>query len=699
MQDKNKRMWDEALGGIDEKFTAEAAEMLRACEEDGNAHSEKGIEFRTERKTYKRKNIWAWGISAAAVLVVGAVGAAVWMNSPHRNVIETADSARSADSSGVTLYKSDFDNSPIQISDIYNYNIDYDIFETFFIGGWQSSNTAEVTEYSYIGSSTNLAFYGGLHSVYEKDDGYYMISMSDGKSQVCFIPKDDTEHMYLYDNVGSVIEKVYYSDVYDRVSEGTDEDREITAGNYLSCAAVRRLDDDLRGVLTTVYSDVESGKYNDNEGNTWSLIGFTEDGYEAPKLISRDDSKLVVGLLFGNTENIDETRLIYAEITIDDGGSWGWYLTDEAGRTYYTGNVMYSGVVDNYDKWFMGEWENAADPKESFTLSYTEDFFESGISRYNGFGNTVSPDGRSCIYMIAETLGENATSVIPYRKDGVIYAVYTDEPEKMYCYADNVIGGEPYAVYNKVAEASHELPERGEVTRLGLYKFLADCGDELVYLFDSVENNIECEGMPCVNGGAPYYILSRSDEAVVVMLDYTNEGSDDPVSAAISFVYNQGGWRIADVERAVALNSDGIRAGITENGYYYLVEEYTDAGVLMQVYYYSNNDSIMYELNAEGRSEYRLNDVAYICDGDSLYVLGTADGWVCAAAYSGGKIAGTIHLSEVQWEFSEPSLTISDGTLHAEWTDGGQKSADVNLDDFSDLTAQTEAGVVDVETN
>lgn len=687
MQDKNKRMWDEVLGGIDEKFTAEAAEMLRAGEKEENARSEKGIEIRTERRQcVKKKHIWAWGASAAAVLVVGAVGAAVWMNIPCRNAIEAADSARSGDSSGVTLYKSEADNLPIAFSDIYNYNIDYGVFENYFIGEWSSSNTAEVCLYSYIGDVKNLGFYGGLHSVYEKDDGYYMITMSDGKSQVCFIPKNDTEHLYVYDDVGSVIEKVYYSDVYEHVSYGTDADREIAAGNYLSCAAIRRLDDDFGGVLTTVYSDVESARFNDNEGGQWSLIDYTDDRYEAPRLIALDDSSITLGFVFGNVNDESETRVLYAETVISESGSWYWEMTDDDGRTYYTGNsdVISERDIGIPDERFMGEWENIADPKENFVLSYMEDFFESGISSYLGCGTIDDTDMGGCVYMAVDTAGETKTSIIPFRSYGVMYVIYDSDPETMYCYADGSISGDPYAVYAKTGEVSRELPERGEVSPFGLYKFLSEYGDDVVRLFNGVKDRIDCEGISCVNGGSPYYILSQSDSAAAVMLDYTEEESGELISVAISFAKGSDGWHIADVEKAVEMTDGGIRTDSTDDGYYYLTEEQTDNGMLMHVYYYSENDGIMYELNAVGRSEYRLNDAGYLCGGSTLYVLGAADGQVCAAAYSNGKPAGVMHLLKIENEFSEPSLTLSDGYIRAEWTDGGYKSVVIDPNDLSD---------------
>ena len=197
MHERDKEKWDEIIDGIDEKFTAEAAEMLRGKNGGEYGHPESGVEIKMTEKR-RRKPFAVWGISAAAV-VVAAVGAAVVLNSTGR--IDTADQARStgATSSGVTLYKSDSGSDSPELLGINAYNVDFDVFEEYFVGRWLSRKTDRECTFSYVGSSIDPGFFSGLYSVYGNDNGRYMMFDSGDGTQVYFIPSDDGSCMYLYD--------------------------------------------------------------------------------------------------------------------------------------------------------------------------------------------------------------------------------------------------------------------------------------------------------------------------------------------------------------------------------------------------------------------------------------------------------------------------------------------------------------------
>lgn len=692
MEDKNKKIWDEVLGGIDEKYIAETAELLSGCKEEDHSVSEKGIELKPRHEKSGGKKLRPWLFSAAAVLVAGVVGATAWIGVSLRNELAAQDSSSN---SGVTLCKSDADNAAIDYSDRYLYSIDYDIFEEYFIGEWEPSNGGSTLHYSYIGESTELGFYGGLYSVYKKNDGYYMMGTTDGKGTVYFIPSDDTEHMYYYDDVDGVVDKDFYFDVYKRVSDGTDADREISVGNYMSCAALRKLDDEYGGILTTAFSDIEGSVLNDNEGCEWTMVFFADDNYEAPRLISLDSGQITLAFPFSRADDPSVLRSIYLNVVISD-GSWYWRATDEDGRVYFTGSndTSFSKELDIYERLFMGEWADENYPEKSFVLSYKEDFLEKGISSFSGYGNYGD-----CYVFSVEVSGASESGILPaFDKGELLYAVYTDDTEHMYCYTGGDIYGEPYAVYKKTGEVTAELPERGEVSQLGMHKLMNELGGDMPILFLAAEKEVEYDGVTYTDGGAPYYILSRSSSSVTIMMDYTDGETGGDCSVTVSFADDGSSWRMTDVQRAVNMTDDGIRIGQTEEGYYYLTTEQLDAGTLTHVYYYSNESGVMFELNAEGNPDYRLCNADYCSDGNRLYVLGDNIGGnggaqVALAVYADGRRLMSQVLSETTNGYTYSSITLSEGYIRAEWNDAERKYALIDPMDFSGgviLTADRE---------
>lgn len=688
MHERDKEKWDEIIGGIDEKFTAEAAEMLHGKKGGGYGHPEIGVEIKMTEKR-RRKSLAVWGISAAAV-VVAAAGAAVVLNFSGR--IDVADQARStaATTSGVTLYKSDSGSDSPELLGINAYNVDFDVFEEYFVGKWLSRETDRECTFSYVGSSIDPGFFSGLYSVYGNDKGRYMMFDSGEGAQVYFIPSDDGSCMYLYDCADYIVDRSEYSDVFDRIYSGSDEDREITVGNYLSAEALCRLDYDLNGALTTVFGDVYGTVFNDNEDGKWLLAEPSDECYRAPLLVSRDSGDITLGLAFANADT-DAPRTVLINVSKKEDGSWGWNATDADGRAYFTGEdkTPYSEAVELYRERFMGEWENTADPSEKFTLSYTEDFFEKGISRYIGHGSNNDGIKGGSVYLLVRSENDDGTGVVPYFSGkNVKYLVYNDEPDMMYCIPDG--SGEPYAVYRRTGTASYDLPERGEVSQLGMYSVVMSCGDDLPQLFCNTEARTECEGTVCVSGGAPYYILCRESDVLAVMMDYTAEGSDEEISVVTTFVRREDGWHAAKVEKAVDMNETGVRTEMTSDGCYYLTSEHTDGGELLRVFFYRSDDGIMYELNADGRDGFRLYDAVYLCDGDALYVLGTADGEIRLAEYSCGERKAAVAVSAAESGFTGRSLSLSDGYIRADWTDGTSKTAVIDPNDITDFRVYDE---------
>ncbi|MGN1422214.1 MAG: hypothetical protein ACI4XA_02470 [Oscillospiraceae bacterium] len=679
MKDKDKRLWDEVLGGIDEKFIAETAERLNKS--DDSYVSEKGVELKAQREEKRAgKRFGAFAAVFGTVAAAAVVGVCVWTGLSQRTAITAQDSVST---SGVTLDKAE-SGVEADLSGLSLYDFDSGVFEEYFIGEWETEDGA-VMRYSYIGESGDPGFGGGLYSVGAKDDGYYLVYFSGGSGQVLFIPAEDSDSLYYYDSLGGISGTKPADVVFGRVSSGSDADRVLSEGNYLSGAALRRLDSELGGALFTAYGDIAEGVLNDNEGCEWAVIRADGAGYEAPRLASLGDNRVTLCIPFCLVSDPVTVRGIYLEIIVSEDGSWLWSATDADGRKYFLGNtdLSFGEELDIYERYFMGDWTDENYPENTLMLSYTEDFFDDGLTRrYSGYGNYGS------CYVITVDVLENAGGAVPETGGNMIFAVYTADAEHMYCYTDGSIDTEPYAVYRRTGEADMTLPNRGKISCLGMHKLMNLRGGELPVLFLSAAQSVECGGTEYTDGGAPYYILSSSDGYLTVMMDYYGRAGAKQ-SIAVSFADREGGWKIDNVEKATEMTADGARLGETDDGYYYLTTEIIDGAELLNVCYYSKRSGVMYELNAKGNDDYRLFAASCCSDGDRLYVFGfnlaeSGGAQTVLAVYEGGKRLTSQVVSETVYAYADGSVSLCGGYILAEWYDASWEYA---LFDPSDIGA------------
>lgn len=678
MNDKDKKFWDEVLGGIDEKFIAETAERLN--QSDDSYVSEKGVELKAQREEKRAgKRFGAFAAVFGTVAAAAVVGVCVWTGLSHRTAIIAQDSVST---SGVTLDKAE-SGVEADLSGLSLYDFDSGVFEDYFIGEWESEDGA-VVRYSYIGESGDPGFGGGIYSVSAKDDGYYLVYFSGGSGQVLFIPAEDSDSLYYYDSLGGISGTKPADAFFARVSSGSYADREITEGNYLSGAALRRLDSEFGGALFTAYGDISEGVLNDNEGREWAVIPADGACYEAPRLLSLGESEVTLCIPFSLADDPETVRGIYLEIVVNESGSWLWSASDADGRKYFLGNadLSFTEELEIYEQYFMGDWEDENYPENTFTLSYTEDIFDDGVtSRYSGYGNYGG-----CCVITADSL-VRAGGTVPETGGEMIFAVYTADTEHMYCYADGSIDTEPYAVYRRTGAADASLPDRGRVTRLGMHKLMNERGGGLPLLFLSAEQSVECGGTEYTDGGAPYYILSSSDGYLTVMMDYYGRAGAKQ-SVAVSFAERADGWSIDNVEKAAEM-TDGVRMCESDDGYYYITTEIINGAELLGVSYYSKRSGVMYELNAEGNNDYRLFAASCCADGDRLYVFGcniaeSGGAQTVLAVYEGGRRLTSQVVSQTVYAYSDGSVGRCGDYILAEWYDASWEYA---LFDPSDIDA------------
>ncbi len=504
---RNERFWRETMDKLDEKYVNETSEEL--FEHLGEEHEL--VEIHVERPEKKKKSVGAWIGAAAALVVIGGTAVALRMTNvlpakpnegieitlPSETTSTTAVSA-APETTEMTLPVPEGGNPP----SMQNFD-GIEIYENIFWGSW--SNSAETIRFTY--KEDPLPEEAVAATVTKQEEGYFLQVYGQGdygwdvSIGVYYIPADETNKMYFYEDEESTT-----AQVYTRVWQETRPDNglivEKGALNFIGQQKLAREmcfeGSDGFYHLRRIY---ETPLYNADGERLDIIYGKVRLGENitSKKL---NEFTLTVNCKYSDSD-------IYEQITLSlSRGEKSWKIasaSDAAGNIYKTDLMAGStelidlSVMDGdgiaskealslFEKTFYGIWESDFD---TLSLTYTEDNQFPGYTFITWF--TEREDGW---YLNEFTSGT-----------GTLYFIAREEPEKMYRYEDftgvnDVAKNEYYCVYTLRSRGSTEIPQ-GVISLLGMNKIFVEYG---VDIWDIMPKNIQYNGKEYeYDGAASWY--------------------------------------------------------------------------------------------------------------------------------------------------------------------------------------------------
>lgn len=504
---RNERFWRETMDKLDEKYVNETSEEL--FEHLGEEHEL--VEIHVERPEKKKKSVGAWIGAAAALVVIGGTAVALRMTNvlpakpnegieitlPSETTSTTAVSA-APETTEMTLPVPEGGNPP----SMQNFD-GIEIYENIFWGSW--SNSAETIRFTY--KEDPLPEEAVAAAVTKQEEGYFLQVYGQGdygwdvSIGVYYIPADETNKMYFYEDEESTT-----AQVYTRVWQETRPDNglivEKGALNFIGQQKLAREmcfeGSDGFYHLRRIY---ETPLYNADGERLDIIYGKVRLGENitSKKL---NEFTLTVNCKYSDSD-------IYEQITLSlSRGEKSWKIasaSDAAGNIYKTDLMAGStelidlSVMDGdgiaskealslFEKTFYGIWESDFD---TLSLTYTEDNQFPGYTFITWF--TEREDGW---YLNEFTSGT-----------GTLYFIAREEPEKMYRYEDftgvnDVAKNEYYCVYTLRSRGSTEIPQ-GVISLLGMNKIFVEYG---VDIWDIMPKNIQYNGKEYeYDGAASWY--------------------------------------------------------------------------------------------------------------------------------------------------------------------------------------------------
>lgn len=504
---RNERFWRETMDKLDEKYVNETSEEL--FEHLGEEHEL--VEIHVERPEKKKKSVGAWIGAAAALVVIGGTAVALRMTNvlpakPNEGIEITLPSETTSttavfaapETTEMTLPVPEGGNPP----SMQNFD-GIEIYENIFWGSW--SNSAETIRFTY--KEDPLPEEAVAAAVTKQEEGYFLQVYGQGdygwdvSIGVYYIPADETNKMYFYEDEESTT-----AQVYTRVWQETRPDNglivEKGALNFIGQQKLAREmcfeGSDGFYHLRRIY---ETPLYNADGERLDIICGKVRLGENitSKKL---NEFTLTVNCKYSDSD-------IYEQITLSlSRGEKSWKIasaSDAAGNIYKTDLVAGStelidlSVLDGdgiaskeslalLEETFYGIWESDFD---TLSLTYTEDNQFPGYTFITWF--TEREDGW---YLNEFTSGT-----------GTLYFIAREEPEKMYRYEDftgvnDVAKNEYYCVYTLKSRGSTEIPQ-GVISLLGINKIFVEYG---VNIWDIMPKNIQYNGKEYeYDGAASWY--------------------------------------------------------------------------------------------------------------------------------------------------------------------------------------------------
>ena len=558
--------WKKIIDDLDDDIVDSAAERLSKSEHstvddmEAFTHDGKPTEYKYPSERKKHRGLYI-GIGSAAA--AAAVAGFVLLNNSglvmSPNPVLTAESS-SAETYATTPFVAYVEKSApdtqSELVSIQTDGIDFILFDEYFYGVWEmtfeDSDTVIQIELGYGDS-----YLFGLHPGYTclgtilTEDGCYMAAVGGGQYDLWFVPEDDRNSLYIYQDVWINDGQVVYEDSAIKCAStviysgsGNEKPQEDGSLGYFGQEKLAQkmgltteylFEEPAMSESTSVYP--EDGSTAKNWVRTYELRGTNI------RLVSQSSDKVVVTELMEDSNSGARERF---DITwTNNDGEWltTGYTISETMQFSEAHEAMDKNEFQTFEDMFAGTWlENSTGAE--LTLDYTADPF---VPRDHVF-----------IYRIDDGVALFCVGI----QGNSAYYIPDDEPDVMYQYAateksGNVVKRSEYT--NVYTRRDSEFTTIGEAagSRLGVigfkkyvntYSELGDVmNDLLLEKYDSIWSHAFY--MPGVSSFGGYTAIQTGDGSYIFTYQEYNRdtGADRWVTYTITNTIK--GWF---TERAVA---------------------------------------------------------------------------------------------------------------------------------------------------
>lgn len=558
--------WKKIIDDLDDDIVDSAAERLSKPEHftvddvEAFTHDGKPTEYKYPSERKKHRGLYI-GIGSAAA--AAAVAGFVLLNNSglvmSPNPVLTAESS-SAETYATTPFVAYVEKSApdtqSELVSIQTDGIDFVLFDEYFYGVWEmtfeDSDTVIQIELGYGDS-----YLFGLHPGYTclgtilTEDGCYMAAVGGGQYDLWFVPEDDRNSLYIYQDVWINDGQVVYEDSAIKCAStviysgsGNEKPQEDGSLGYFGQEKLAQkmgltteylFEEPAMSESTSVYP--EDGSTAKNWVRTYELRGTNI------RLVSQSSDKVVVTELMEDSNSGARERF---DITwTNNDGEWltTGYTISETMQFSEAHEAMDKNEFQTFEDMFAGTWlENSTGAE--LTLDYTADPF---VPRDHVF-----------IYRIDDGVALFCVGI----QGNSAYYIPDDEPDVMYQYSEteksgNVVKRSEYTNVYTRRDGEFTPIDEAAGSRLGVigfkkyvntYSELGNVMNELILeKYDSIWSHAFY--MPGVSSFGGYTVIQTGDGSYIFTYQEYNRdtGADRWVTYTITNTIK--GWF---TERAVA---------------------------------------------------------------------------------------------------------------------------------------------------
>ena len=300
---------------------------------------------------------------------------------------------------------SDFDNDEANIVDIMadleplSAEEEFSIYENYFYGKWESAYTGisdryansemEDRDFSYYGDTSTESWSSYERGFYEDETGWYMTGLNGGIGNAHFIPKNDPDTMYFYQEMPC--QKNQYYCIFKRSENEAEYDTAINAGS-LNSIGLRKLQH-ITGCDLSVTA-AEDGILKLDDGSEWTTSTNLYYGTGKTYLNEISESRIRISQRYFTTDealydplsdtNVPYPEMQYVTFTIDKlDGQWKVTATDRYDRCLET----CEGMPTVYTEMYLAEAERTRNENDVPDLKAVTsvEYFTDSTGHYYAF--------------------------------------------------------------------------------------------------------------------------------------------------------------------------------------------------------------------------------------------------------------------------------------------------------------------------
>lgn len=558
--------WKKIIDDLDDDIVDSAAERLSKPEHftvddvEAFTHDGKPTEYKYPSERKKHRGLYIGiGSAAAAAAVAGFVllnNSGLVMSPQPILTAESSSAETYATTPFVAYVEKSAPDTQSELVSIQTDGIDFVLFDEYFYGVWEmtfeDSDTVIQIELGYGDS-----YLFGLHPGYTclgtilTEDGCYMAAVGGGQYDLWFVPEDDRNSLYIYQDVWINDGQVVYEDSAIKCAStviysgsGNEKPQEDGSLGYFGQEKLAQkmgltteylFEEPAMSESTSVYP--EDGSTAKNWVRTYELRGTNI------RLVSQSSDKVVVTELMEDSNSGARERF---DITwTNNDGEWltTGYTISETMQFSEAHEAMDKNEFQTFEDMFAGTWlENSTGAE--LTLDYTADPF---VPRDHVF-----------IYRIDDGVALFCAGA----QGNTAYYIPDDEPDVMYQYAateksGNVVKRSEYTNVYTRRDGEFTPIDEAAVSRLGVigfkkyfntYSELGDVMNDLILeKYDSIWSHAFY--MPGVSSFGGYTVIQTGDGSYIFTYQEYNRdtGADRWVTYTITNTIK--GWF---TERAVA---------------------------------------------------------------------------------------------------------------------------------------------------